>query len=76
MKKKSTQDAGEEERMTTVEVARYIGISYQTAYNRILSGVYGPSDYNAATRTMSVRARTVRKAKHASDPRGKRVGAT
>lgn len=73
MKKKKSHDP--DERMTTVQVARFIGISYQTAYNRVLGGVYGPSEYNAETRTMTVRARAVRRAKHASDPRGKRISA-
>lgn len=75
MKKKSRPDVVEDERMTTVEVARFIGISYQTAYNRVLAGVYGPSEYNPKSRTLSVRAKAVRRAKRSSDPRGKRVDA-
>ena len=59
-KKKPTPDLpGEEVKMTTVEVARFACISYQTAYNRVLSGVYGPSDYDPKTRTMTVSARYV-----------------
>lgn len=55
-KKTSVDLPSEDARMSTVDVARFVGISYQTAYNRVLAGVYGLSEYNPKTRRMTVSA--------------------
>jgi hypothetical protein len=52
-----------EERWTIVQVAAYLSLSYQVARNNMLSGDYGPSDYDAETRRLTVSAERVRAAK-------------
>lgn len=49
-----------EERWRVVQVASFLGLSPQTARNRMLQKVYGPSEYNARTRTLTVAASAVR----------------
>lgn len=52
-----------EERWTIVQVAAHLSLPYQTARNNMLSGDYGPSEYDAKTRTLTVIADPVRAAK-------------
>ena len=60
-----------EERWTITQVAAHMEISYQTARNNMLAGDFGPSDYDANTRTLTVLANAVRtkKAKQNKHPR-------
>lgn len=55
-----------DEKWTVVQVASFLGISYQRARDNMLAADYGPSDYIAKTRTLLVSASAVRdwKEKH------------
>jgi hypothetical protein len=61
--KSVTPSVTPEERWTTVQVASFLMISYQTARNNMLAGDYGLSEYDAKTRTLSVLASRVQAAK-------------
>lgn len=50
------------EQWTIVRVAAFLHLPYQTARNNMLSGDYGPSEYDADTRTLTVGADRVRAA--------------
>lgn len=52
-----------EERWEVVQVASHMGLSYQTARNQMLQGIYGASEYDAKTRKLTVLAARVRKRK-------------
>jgi hypothetical protein len=49
-----------DERWTVVQVASFLVISYQTARNNMLAGDYGPSEYDAGARKLTVLASNVR----------------
>lgn len=51
------------EQWTVMQVASYLGISYQKARNNMLAGDYGVTDYNAETRRLTVSAERVRATK-------------
>lgn len=62
-KKKRKPDKTAAERWTVVQVAAHFGVSYQTARNNMLVGDYGPSEYDAEKRKLTVLADGVRNAK-------------
>lgn len=64
--KRSRAPRDPDERWTVVQVAAFVGCPYQTARNRMLQKRYGPSVYDATTRTLTVRASAVRRAVRAS----------
>lgn len=63
----ATPPLASDERWVIVQVASFLSISYQTARNNMLAGDFGPSDYDAETRRLTVSAERVR----AMKPKGK-----
>lgn len=59
-KHRSKEKPPAEERWRVVQVAGFLGISPQTARNRMLQKHYGPSVYDERTRILTVRADAVR----------------
>lgn len=56
-----------------VQVASHMGLSYQTARNQMLSGVFGASKFNAEKRCLTVSANRVKSVKTLRDkPKSKR----
>lgn len=74
VKTSSTENATPEERWTVVQVAAFLGVSYQTARNNMLAQDYGPSEYDPVKRKLTVIADRVRsvKSKRGRKPTRKR----
>lgn len=56
----SMSQAPVEERWGIMQVAAHLSISYQTARNNMLAGDFGQSEYDAATRKLTVLASAVK----------------
>lgn len=62
-KKSAPEKEAPDEWWVPMQVAAFMGMSYQDARNAMLEGRYGDSEYDAKTRRLTVRASLVKEAK-------------